>query len=261
MPALLLSGLARHVMFAPLDLDGGRGVAVANRLGDSIALGLLRDGEQLPAQSELAAALGVSLVTLRDGLELLKGRGLVETRRGHKGGSFVKVDERVSTSLHRERLSRMSSHDLGDLADLQRAISGQAARLAAERHTWEFVDRLGRLVDALESAESTAARSRIDGRFRVEVAATAQSVRLTHHEMQVQAEVTALRWLPALDDAGHEDASSVTTYRGEVLASHRALLEAISRRAHTTAQALAERRVDADLERLLTLHIQALGQP
>jgi len=99
-------------MFAPLDLDGGRGVAVANRRGDSIALGLLRDGERLPAQSELAAALGVSLVTLRDGLELLKGRGLVETRRGHKGDSFVKVDERVSTSLHRERLSRMSSHDL-----------------------------------------------------------------------------------------------------------------------------------------------------
>ena len=261
MPALLLSGIARRVMFAPLDLEGGRGVAVANRLGDSIALGLLHDGEQLPAQSELAAALGVSLVTLRDGLELLKGRGLIETRRGHGGGSFVKVDERVSTNLHRERLRRMSSHDLGDLADVQRAISGQAARLAAERHTWDFVARLGRLVDALESADSTAAGSRIDGRFRVEVAATAQSVRLTHHEMQLQAEVTALRWLPSLDDAGREDRSSVTDYHAEVLASHRGLLDAISREASAEAQAVAEARVDADLERLLTLHIQALGRP
>lgn len=236
-------------------------MAVANRLGDCIALGLLHDGEQLPAQSELAAALGVSLVTLRDGLELLKARGLVETRRGHGGGSFVKVDERVSTNLHRDRLCRMSSHDLGDLADLQRAISGQAARLAAERHTWEFMARLERLVDALESADSTAAGSRIDGRFRVEVAATAQSVRLTHHEMQLQAEVTALRWLPSLDDVGRQAMSSVASYRAEVLASHRSLLDAISRRPPAEAQAVAEARVDADLERLLALHIEALGRP
>jgi hypothetical protein len=117
------------------------------------------------------------------------------------------------------------------------------------------------LVDALESADSTAAGSRIDGRFRVEVAATAQSVRLTHHEMQLQAEVTALRWLPSLDDAGHEDPTSVTDYRAEVLASHRSLLEAISRRTHANAQAVAEDRVDADLERLLFLNIQALGRP
>ena len=82
MPSLLLSGLARSVMFAPIDPGGGRVEAVANRLSDSISLGMLRDGDQLPAQQDLAGHLGVSLITLRDALALLKERGLIETRRG-----------------------------------------------------------------------------------------------------------------------------------------------------------------------------------
>jgi GntR family transcriptional repressor for pyruvate dehydrogenase complex len=257
-PSLLLSGLARSVMFAPIDPGGGRVEAVANRLSDSISLGMLRDGDQLPAQQDLAGHLGVSLITLRDALALLKERGLIETRRGHGGGSFVKVDEQTSTSRGRAALQAMSSHDIGDLLDMQRAVSGQAARLAADRHSWDFVSRLGELVTALEAATEPPVQCRIDGRFRVEVAATAQSVRLTRAEMRLQAEAGPLRWLPELDESHREDVATLAEYHREVVASHRALVEAIGRHAHNKAQSIAEARVDADLARMLALHIQAL---
>jgi GntR family transcriptional regulator len=46
-------------------------------------------GDKLPAEEDLAAALGVSRMTLRQALAALEARGLVERRRGRSGGTFV----------------------------------------------------------------------------------------------------------------------------------------------------------------------------
>ena len=51
-------------VFAPLDAER-RADAVARRLGDSIAFGLLPDASPLPAESDLAERLGVATVTVR----------------------------------------------------------------------------------------------------------------------------------------------------------------------------------------------------
>lgn len=226
--------------------------AVVQRLSDSIALGMLRDGEQLPAQQDLAAELGVSLVTLREALSQLQQRGLVETRRGHGGGSFVKLNSNASTARARQQLYRMSSHDLVDLADMQRAVSGQASRLAAARITPDFVARLTTHIDHLEHATVIGDQRRIDGRFLIEVAAASQSVRLTRAEMQLQAEVNELRWMHTSDD---DRAPHLQT----VVGNHRVLLEAIGAGDSARAQAVAEDRVDADLQRLLGMHMRMLG--
>lgn len=46
-------------------------------------------GDKLPAEGELAAALGVSRMTLRQALAALESRGLVQRKRGRAGGTFV----------------------------------------------------------------------------------------------------------------------------------------------------------------------------
>ncbi|MFY0409179.1 GntR family transcriptional regulator [Solicola sp. PLA-1-18] len=56
--------------------------------------GLVREGrlvatDRLPPEGDLAAALGVSRMTLRQALASLEQRGLVERRRGRGGGTFV----------------------------------------------------------------------------------------------------------------------------------------------------------------------------
>jgi DNA-binding FadR family transcriptional regulator len=55
-----------------------------------LRLGLVGAGERLPAERELAARLGVSRVTLREVLRVLQDEGLVESRRGRYGGTFVR---------------------------------------------------------------------------------------------------------------------------------------------------------------------------
>src|SRR5687768_6993283 len=87
----LLSGDARRAVFAPLDDGALRSEAVVRRVGSAIALGLLGDGEQLPTETDLATMLNVSTVTLREALAELRKLGLVDTRRGRGGGSFVQI--------------------------------------------------------------------------------------------------------------------------------------------------------------------------
>ncbi|MEU7317395.1 FCD domain-containing protein [Streptomyces sp. NPDC007083] len=54
-----------------------------------VRLGLVAEGERLPAERELAERLGISRVTLREVLKVLAEQGVVASRRGRYGGTFV----------------------------------------------------------------------------------------------------------------------------------------------------------------------------
>src|SRR4028118_286256 len=107
----LLSGDARRAVFAPLDDGALRSEAVVRRVGSAIGLGLLGDGEQLPTEADLATMLNVSTVTLREALAELRGLGLVETRRGRGGGSFVRPrDDGLAEPAHASPARRAPTH-------------------------------------------------------------------------------------------------------------------------------------------------------
>lgn len=240
-----LSSAARHAVFAPLD-GGGRADAVAHRLGEAIALGLIADGDQLPSESELAAQLNVSTVTLREALTALRQRGLIETRRGRGGGSFVRAPTDPSTTRLRQRLRELPTHELREIGDQHAAIAGTAARLAAERASDDNIARLRDFADRLERATSVGGRRRADGRFHIEVAAAAQSARLTRQEIDLQAEVGELLWLPLGEAVIQEDAVD----------QHRSLLGAIEAEDGDRARSLAEHHVDQAITRLIDFHIR-----
>ncbi|HEY2099034.1 MAG TPA: GntR family transcriptional regulator [Pseudonocardia sp.] len=61
--------------------------AIAEDLDAKIKSGLYEPGQPLPAQRELSAAYGVTLMTLRQALQLLTERGLVSQQAGR--GTFV----------------------------------------------------------------------------------------------------------------------------------------------------------------------------
>ncbi|MBB2893799.1 FadR/GntR family transcriptional regulator [Flexivirga oryzae] len=211
-----LSGDARRAVFAPLDDGLVRSEAVVRRLTSAIHLGLLADGEQLPAETALADSLNVSTMTLRDALAELRDRGLVQTRRGRSGGSFVHVDPAVLDDLSRRRLEEIDSSDLRELSDAHSATCGAAARLAAIRASEAELGRLSDIVDNLDAAGDLSDRRRLDTRFCVEMAASSQSVRLTLAEIDIQAECAQFPW-PA-GDSDIRAAKVATGYREVVTA-------------------------------------------
>jgi len=70
---------------------GGNGFEEAvEQLLQVIRLGLVPAGGRLPAERDLARRLAISRVTLREALRVLHEQGLVESRRGRQGGTFVR---------------------------------------------------------------------------------------------------------------------------------------------------------------------------
>lgn len=171
--------------------------AVGQQLADAIHLGLLAPGEQLPPEATLAAQLGVSTVTLREALAGLRNQGLVETRRGRHGGSFVCGPATPSPARLRQRLREHSVVGLRDLGDEWTAVAGAAARLAAQRASADELRRLRALVERLAKARTIGERGRAHSRFGIELALASQSERLTRAELRLQAESGDLLWLPA----------------------------------------------------------------
>lgn len=240
---------ARHVIFAPLQ-DGARGDVVARRIGEAIGIGLIADGEQLPSESELADAFNVSTVTLREALSSLRQQGLVETRRGRGGGSFVRAPHDASVTRLRRVLRETGVHELREIGDQHTAVSGTAARLAAERASSDNVERLRELVEALEVATTVGARRRADGRFHIEIAAAAQSTRLTRQEIDLQGEIGELLWIP-FGEAVHLD---------EAVEQHKAILAAVEAGDTDVARQRAEEHVEHGIARLIEFHLQLAKQ-
>lgn len=239
------STTARRMVFAPLK-NGGRVDGVTRRISDAIGLGLIADGEQLPSETDLADALGVSTVTLREALSSLRQQGLLETRRGRGGGSFVRAPVDGSVQRLRVLLREIGVHELREIGDQQLAVSGTAAQLAASRASAEHLDRLHELIDELVAADGAGERRRADGRFHIEIAAAAQSARLTRQEIDLQGEVGELLWIPfgeAVD-------------RDHAVGQHRAILAAIEAGDAGEARAQAEHHVEGGIARLIEFHLQ-----
>ncbi|MEU6619849.1 GntR family transcriptional regulator [Streptomyces litmocidini] len=238
------TGTTRRAVFAPVDTRA-RVDTVVRRIGDAIELGLLADGEQLPGETELAAQLGVSTVTLREALMALRQQGLVTTRRGRGGGSFVTLPDNPPQERLRARLADWSTEELRDLGDHWAAVSGAAALLAARRTQPGDLRPLTRTVEELAAAGDPATRSRLYGRFHVELAAAAQSARLTREEIALQTDLGALLCL-VLDDPVH---------LGNVSDRHRAVISAVQDEADERARTLAETCVRESVERLIALRL------
>ena len=75
-------------VFCPVPVRNAFEVTV-ERLAQGIRLGVLTEGDRLPPERELADTFGVSRVTLREAIRALRDAGLVESRRGRGGGTFV----------------------------------------------------------------------------------------------------------------------------------------------------------------------------
>jgi DNA-binding FadR family transcriptional regulator len=226
----------------------GRSEEIAARLTEAIHLGLIADGEQLPPEAEFAQQLGVATMTLRESISALRERGLVETRRGRTGGTFVRRSLEPPEAPDRERLAAISVSTLRDIADEQLAITGVAARLAAERAAPRSLRRILALVDQLGGAATRGARVKADSRFHVEVAIATRSERLVRREVALQAETAGMLWLPHLSEA---DVAAIGR-------EHHEIAECIAAEDAEGAQHAAERHVRANLRRLTAAHLQLI---
>jgi GntR family transcriptional regulator, transcriptional repressor for pyruvate dehydrogenase complex len=199
---------ARDLALAPLQAEGAV-EQIVRRLGEAIGAGVLAPGERLPSEVELAAQLGVAPMTLRQALQILREAGFVETRRGRTGGSFVRDDPPAALLPAGEPPTRSA---LRELTDWRRAVSAEAAALAADRATEPERRAIADAAAAAERAVGEFAAFRLaDARFHIAIAEASRSRRLVAAETQIQIEIAEmLRVVPGprlarwVSQAGHD---------------------------------------------------------
>ncbi|MGW3625032.1 FadR/GntR family transcriptional regulator [Streptomyces sp. NPDC000880] len=116
-----------------------------------LRLGLVAGGERLPAERELADRMGISRVTLREVLKVLTEQGLVESRRGRYGGTFVlhRPDAHGEDELRR----RVADVDVEDTLRFREVLEvGAAGLCAAHGLSDEGADRLRTALTATHDA-------------------------------------------------------------------------------------------------------------
>ncbi|HEX3606127.1 MAG TPA: FadR/GntR family transcriptional regulator [Candidatus Dormibacteraeota bacterium] len=151
---------------------------IASRLRERIRLGLLRQGERLPPERQLAEQLGVSRVTLRDALSILQGEGLIERRRGAGGGAVILGLRRSPVEVRAELQRQTGTFER--ILELRLVIEPGAARLAAERRNDDDLRRLVLSIEGLERAErrgreGVADFHRADSIFHLTIAAASRN--------------------------------------------------------------------------------------
>ncbi|PLZ03515.1 FadR family transcriptional regulator [Burkholderia sp. WAC0059] len=124
---------------------------VVQHVREQIDTHALRPGDQLPTESQLMAALGVSRTVVREAISQLQASGAVETRHGI--GSFVL--EPKSRSLDFEVVEATTLRDVLSILELRISLETECAGLAAQRANPDDLARMRAALDAIDATTQT----------------------------------------------------------------------------------------------------------
>jgi GntR family transcriptional repressor for pyruvate dehydrogenase complex len=124
--------------------------AVVYRFEELLRTGVLKPGEKLASEAELARAFQVSRPTLREALKALNLLGLLVSRTGD--GTYVTEDSRnlFKTAIYFSTF--LSAVDFLGLIEARIAIEPFLAELAAQRATKAELDRMKECLRKMEGA-------------------------------------------------------------------------------------------------------------
>lgn len=242
----VLSGIQSQV-FRPLP-EVLRAEAIVERLSTAISLGLLRRGEQLPVENQLTTMFGVATATVRDALQTLREQGIIETRRGRSGGTFIVGSPPANPSALRDRLLALSMSELRDLEDEHVATGLAAVRLVIERAFPHDIDRLERINRTMGEAETTEACMRADSRFHIELAVLAQSERLVATQLRLLTESIEIMW----------SVLTVETDRDWTMSDHGAIISAVRAGDVSAAERAVREHTARDFYKLIDARLDSL---
>lgn len=162
------------------------------RLLQAIKLGVVRPGDRLPAERDLATRLNVSRVTLREAIHALTEAGYVESRRGRYGGTFVNAQLPKPRRTTAKRIARELGDGLDDALILRGALETGAAEAAAVRVLTEAEeDHLRKCLGDTAAAKLTDYR-RFDSRLHLAIAEVTGSASLTSATADVRMRLNEL---------------------------------------------------------------------
>ncbi|WP_150305784.1 transcriptional regulator GlcC [Pseudomonas saliphila] len=159
------------------------GDVVADRVEKLIADGVLKMGQALPSERSQCEKLGISRSALREGLKVLRARGLIKTEQG-RGSYVASLMGRDETPMM--HLFNTHPRTLFDLLEVRALLEGESARLAALRGTNADFVLIQRRYDEMVAAHASGTvtdpetLARLDHAFHLAVSDASHNPVLVH---------------------------------------------------------------------------------
>ncbi|HEX9859306.1 MAG TPA: FCD domain-containing protein [Paracoccaceae bacterium] len=146
-----------------------------------ILRGILRPGERLPSERELAERMGVSRPSLRDAVADLETRGLLVSRPG----AGIYVAEVLGSAFAPALVQLFATHDeaVFDYLDFRRDLEGLAAERAARLGSdtdLMVVETILRKMEAAHSKRDPADEAALDAEFHMAIIEASHNVVMLH---------------------------------------------------------------------------------
>ena len=125
---------------------------IVQQIQDSIEGGVLKPGDQLPAERELALQFGVSRTAVREAVKALHEKGLVEAYPGR--GTFITSGNSRSIRLTLDRMIKTGQADgTLHLVEVREILEPEIAALAATRADEESLVEMREAVSIMDHAK------------------------------------------------------------------------------------------------------------
>lgn len=105
---------------------------VSQDLRSRIVRGTLKEGDSLPAESDMMRRFGVSRPTLREAIRILESEGLISIARGARGGAVVHNPNINVAARHIGVVLQANKTTLADIYRVHMIVEPVAARAVAE---------------------------------------------------------------------------------------------------------------------------------
>ncbi|MEO8744134.1 MAG: FadR/GntR family transcriptional regulator [Candidatus Dormiibacterota bacterium] len=191
---------------------------VAEQIRRHISLRLIKPGEALPAERELAGMFGVGRPTIQHALRMLEAAGLVESRRGRSGGTFISRQGQDSLALDGLIVRVMRNRkELEDLLQYRHLIEPAVARVAAGSRRQADLAAMRKAIRGMAEATSEPDYMRHDTDLHIAIARATGNAVLAHAIEEIRRLLNdAMTLLPESD-----------TWHRHMSGEHEALLKAI----------------------------------
>ncbi len=156
-------------------------IAVVRQIELLILRGILRPGERLPSERELADRMGVSRPSLRDAIAELQEQGLLTA----KAGSGIYVAEVLGSAFSPALIRLFGSHEeaVFDYLSFRRDLEGLAAERAARLGSTSDLKVVQAIFDRMEAAHDRSAtqdEAQLDADFHMAIIEASHNVIMLH---------------------------------------------------------------------------------
>ena len=157
--------------------------SIVAQIESMILEGLLKPGERLPAERDLAEKLNVSRPSLREAIVILESRGMLEAKRG--GGTFIRDIAGAAITDPLVDLLQSRPETTFDVLELRHALEEVAAYQAARRATdsdRKIIEQRYSELESVYSADSLdpSQEALADMEFHLSIADASHNLALVH---------------------------------------------------------------------------------